>query len=85
MAEPVIKIMIEEHIRSWHTVNKEDFDEGGYVDENGDLSDDLRVDIDAECIASWSKAHDHSATIHILKEFPWQRRREEVYPKEDLQ
>jgi len=79
MKEPVIKIMIEEHIRSWHTVNKEDFDEGGYVDENGDLSDDLRVDIDAECIASTQVvAHDHSATIHILKEFPWQCRREEV-------
>ncbi len=59
-----IKIMVEEHIRTWYTLKKEDLSEGEYLDEDGDLSDGLREAIYSESFEAVGEKY-HS-DIHIL-------------------
>ena len=64
--EPVIEIMVQEHIERWYTIKKEDLSEGEYIDSDGDLSDGLREALYSESFEF--RREKYHSNIHILKE-----------------
>lgn len=61
-----IKIMIEEHIRTWYTIKKEDLAEDEFIDKDGDLSDSLMEAIYSKSFeAAGEKYH---SDIHIIQD-----------------
>ena len=62
--DAVINIMVEEHIRRWYTIKKEDLDENQFIDKDGDLSDELTEAIYSQAFTLDGEKY-HS-DIHIL-------------------
>jgi|21_taG_2_1085346.scaffolds.fasta_scaffold02175_2 hypothetical protein len=69
MAEPVIKIMVEERTRTWYTINKKDLSEGDYIDEDGHPSQGLTESMMMKLYESCVDGEKNDLfDVHILKE-----------------
>ena len=63
---PVIKIMVEEHIRTWYTLKTEDLAEDEFIDKDGVLSEGLRDAIYSESFKA--DGEKYYSDIHIVEE-----------------
>ena len=64
--DTVINIMVEEHIRTWYTIKKEDLAEDEFIDKDGDLSQDLMEAVGSGAFEPTGEKY-HS-DISIIKE-----------------